>query len=190
MNALSEVMTITEISSIFGVTPEAIKKHVRELFPEILQNGRITFLNEYQITEIKKRMTPTTKVVGSKTDIEMQEKAIEVMQWMSDKIKALQSENSSLKPKAIGYEMFLSGKNYMTISEAAKLLNTGRNRLFNILKERKILMSNTLPYQRFIDEKYCVVKENAIKMGDASFNKPQTYLTPKGFDYIQKLLIG
>lgn len=64
-------MTVKEVADILGVDPEAIKKHVRDLFPNAMRNGITTYLNEMQVTEIKKRMMPTTKVVGATTEIEM-----------------------------------------------------------------------------------------------------------------------
>ena len=34
-------MTVKEVADVFGVTAEAIKKHIRELYPDIIQNGVI-----------------------------------------------------------------------------------------------------------------------------------------------------
>lgn len=61
-------ITIKEASEILGVTTEALKWHIRKLFPEILENGKKTNLTEFQITEIKKNMKPTSELVGSVTD--------------------------------------------------------------------------------------------------------------------------
>ena len=63
-------MTVREVAEILGCDPEAIKKHVRELFPSLMQNGVTTYLTEEQVTAIKQRMIPTTKVVGAITDLE------------------------------------------------------------------------------------------------------------------------
>lgn len=70
----------------------------------------------------------------------------------------------------------------------AKSLGTGRNRLFQFLRDQKVLLANNAPYQRFIDAGYFVVKEKPIQMGDEVINKTQTYVTAKGVDWIAKLL--
>ncbi len=63
--ANERMMTVKEVAEVLGVTPEAIKKHIREMFPEIIRDGKTTYLNEYHVTKIKKRMIPTTQVVSS-----------------------------------------------------------------------------------------------------------------------------
>jgi hypothetical protein len=69
-------MAVKEAAGILGVTPEAIKKHIRALYPESIRNGIETTLTEVQITEIKKKMIPTTSVVGAISDLEAAEMLI------------------------------------------------------------------------------------------------------------------
>ena len=56
----------------------------------------------------------------------------------------------------------------------------GGNKLFELLRNNKILMSDNLPYQQYIDRGYFVVKESTyLKGGD--YGVSQTMLvTPKG----------
>ena len=63
-------MTVKEAADMLGVSEEAIKKHIRELYPNLMRNGLITYLNEEKITEIKQKMRPTTLVAGVITDLE------------------------------------------------------------------------------------------------------------------------
>jgi hypothetical protein len=63
-------MSLKEVALLFGVTTEALKKHIRVLYPEKMQNGIETKLNEEEITLIKSKMIPTTAVVGTNTDFE------------------------------------------------------------------------------------------------------------------------
>ncbi|SEB15958.1 Phage antirepressor protein KilAC domain-containing protein [Thalassobacillus cyri] len=100
----------------------------------------------------------------------------------------LQEEAERNRPKVEAHDRFISGENYQTMSIAAKSLGTGRNKLFKFLKQKKILMSNNTPYQTYIDRGYFVVKEKPIQMGGQVINKPQTYVTPKGVDYLDRLL--
>jgi prophage antirepressor-like protein len=95
---------------------------------------------------------------------------------------------ASMKPKAEAHDRFISGENYQSMNVVAKALGTGRNRLFEFLRKEKILMSNNVPYQEYIDRGYFVVKERPIKMGDQIINKPQTYVTAKGVSFIDSIL--
>ena len=76
-------------------------------------------------------------------------------------------------------------KDTIDIGEMAKVakdehINIGRNRLFDWLKEKKILMSNNTPYQTYIDRGYFDVVE--VKK-DTSYGArvfPKTVITGKG----------
>ena len=60
----------------------------------------------------------------------------------------------------------------------------GRNRLFCWLRKNQILMSDNLPYQRYIDRGYFVVKESVFDTGSMTKTYQQTYVTGKGQAYI------
>lgn len=99
--------------------------------------------------------------------------------------KKLQEQET---PVAI-YNLAISAKNTMTMQEVAKSLNTGRTRLYNILREEEIIMKNsTLPYQRFLDAGYFKVVERPRASGDTIVNDPATRVTAKGFDYIARMM--
>jgi prophage antirepressor-like protein len=67
-------------------------------------------------------------------------------------------------------------------------LATELKKEFALLRKKKIIRSNNTPYQEYIDRGYFAVKEKPIKMGDASFNYAQTFVTPKGVDYIARII--
>ncbi len=92
------------------------------------------------------------------------------------------------KPKVESFEMFINAEGNQKMNQVAKSLGIGRNKLFELLRNMKVLTNDNLPYQRFIDSGYFVVKENTIVRD--GFSKPyaQTYVTPKGVDYIGKKL--
>ncbi|MDF2653122.1 MAG: hypothetical protein K0Q73_8927 [Paenibacillus sp.] len=91
-------------------------------------------------------------------------------------------------PVAI-YNLAISANNTMSMQEVAKSFNTGRTRLYNILREESIVMKeSTLPYQRFIESGYFKVVERPRASGDTIKNDPATRVTAKGFDYIARLL--
>ena len=100
----------------------------------------------------------------------------------------LQAQVQTLAPKADAYNRLLSGENTQTMAQVAKTLGTGRNRLFTFLREQKVLMSNNLPYQRYLDRGCFTVREVSVEHSDHSrTNATQTLVTAKGLDLIQAL---
>ena len=91
-------------------------------------------------------------------------------------------------PVAI-YNLAIAANNSMSMQEVAKSLNTGRTRLYRILREEGIIMKDsTLPYQRYIEAGYFKVVERPRASGDSIVNDPATRVMAKGFDFIARLL--
>lgn len=107
----------------------------------------------------------------------------------------LAEENQKLLPKAKGYDRFLDIEGIMTMNQAAKTLNVkgiGQNKLFQILREEGVFYKNgkdNLPYQEYINRGYFEVKQKALNISDSEVLYSQIYVTPKGLDWIYKLLI-
>jgi anti-repressor protein len=91
-----------------------------------------------------------------------------------------------LAPKASVYDKISDCTNLKSMGEVAKVLGFGRNTLFEILRQRKVLMRNNLPYQSFIDSGYFEVKTTPIPGIDK--NNSQTFATSKGELWMAKLL--
>jgi anti-repressor protein len=100
----------------------------------------------------------------------------------------LEAEKLILLPKAEVYDTFIDGSNVQKMNDVAKSLGYGRNKLFDFLREQKVLMKDNLPYQSYINRGYFQVKETPIRKGSFITNKSQTYATAKGVEYIDKLL--
>ena len=78
------------------------------------------------------------------------------------------------------------------MKEVAKILNyknIGRNKLFEILRDEKILDNHNQPYQKYIDAGYFRGIETKFedKDGDTHINL-KTVVFQKGVDYIKKTL--
>lgn len=142
-----ETMTVKEVAEVLNVTPEAIKKHVRELFPEIIQNGVQTVLDEYQVTEIKKKMIPTTSVVGAITELEIERMTAQVLEYHINKAKELEADNKRLQavnkalcadveamtPKALTYDQCCNSGNLHSIQDLGKETGIGAHNIFTRL---------------------------------------------------------
>jgi len=107
---------------------------------------------------------------------------------LATELKKERERRLALEPKAEAYDTFMDASNLQPMNDVAKCLGIGRNKLFALLREKKIIRSNNTPYQEYIDRGYFEVKEKPIKMGDTSFNYAQTFVTAKGVDYISKLI--
>lgn len=90
------------------------------------------------------------------------------------------------KPKVEFHDTVCEAINAQSVEEVAKVLGTGRNRLFDFLRAKGIFKSDNLPYQDFIDRKYFRVIERAYKdkKGEAH-TYTRTLVTGKGLAYIQ-----
>lgn len=80
-------------------------------------------------------------------------------------------------------------ENLIDMNAMAKLaveenIPIGRNRLFKWLRKNEILMSDNLPYQKFIDRGYFAVKESVFETGSMTKTYQQTFVTGKGQRYI------
>ena len=76
--------------------------------------------------------------------------------------------------------------NAMAKLAAEENISIGRNRLFRWLRENGILMSDNLPYQKFIDRGYFAVKESVFEAGSMTKTYQQTFVTGRG----QRFIIG
>ena len=86
-----------------------------------------------------------------------------------------------------------NSENLIDMNAMAKLaieenIPIGRNRLFRWLRENEILMSDNLPYQKFIDRGYFAVKESIFETGSMTKTYQQTFVTGKGQQFIIGLL--
>lgn len=190
-------MTVKEVATVLNVTPEAIKKHIRELYPKLLRNGVETRLTELQVTEIKQRMLPTTEVVGAFTSIDIELMTLRVIEYHRNKVIELQKENKIQKqqlieqaPKVEFYDDVTGSSDTIDMSEVAKILNIkgiGRNKLFEILRNKNILQNNNQPYQKYVDAGYFRIIESryVLSNGETKISL-KTVVFQKGLEFIRK----
>lgn len=78
--------------------------------------------------------------------------------------------------------------NAMAKLARAENIPVGRNKLYSWLKSMDVLMSNNLPYQRYIDRGYFAVKESVFEVNGLKKTYQQTFVTGKGQHYVINLL--
>ena len=74
-------------------------------------------------------------------------------------------------------------RDYIDMGEAAKLLKTGRTRLFRRLRDANILDSKNIPYQKYM--KYFKVVRVQIMNGKET--RAKTLISARGIEFITKL---
>ncbi|MGL4850943.1 MAG: BRO family protein [Clostridium sp.] len=120
------------------------------------------------------------------SDLEILSRAVLISQKTIEQKDEIiqQKENIILQqqPKVNVYNQIANTEGLVSVGEYAKTVGIGRNKLFEILRERKILMKDNLPYQRFIDGNMFEVKVSSCN------NKINTtsYITTKGINWITK----
>ena len=98
---------------------------------------------------------------------------------------------AELKPKAEFFDTVTDSRDAVDIGTVAKVLNCGigRTRLFEQLRDEKILMSNNQPYQKYIDCGYFRVIESSYQKPDGSTHiNFKTVVYQKGVDFIRRKL--
>lgn len=93
-------------------------------------------------------------------------------------------------PKVEFYDEVVDSKDALPMDRVAKLLNIGigRNRLFAFLRDKKVLMPNNTPYQKYVELGWfrCVESKFSKPNGDTCINI-KTVVLQKGLDGIRKM---
>lgn len=107
--------------------------------------------------------------------------------------KILEQRVIEMKSKEDFYDAVTQSNETCDFAQAAKILNfkgIGRNKLFEILRDKEILRQNNQPYQRYVDSGWFKVVEvsSVDRYGDLRlFYK--TVIYQKGLDKISKILL-
>lgn len=127
-------------------------------------------------------------------------KLLQALKAEQDKNKALEVENTELKPKALFADAVASSKNSILIGELSKIIKAngydiGQRRLFNWMRERGYLMKSgeayNQPTQRSMDLGLMEIKKSTINNPDGSIRTTTTTkITGKGQVYFVNKFCG
>lgn len=143
--------------------------------------GRSRQYRQYLIEVEKKWNSPEYVMARA---LKMANSQIDALE--ADKL-LLTEKVEELTPKADFFDAVASSKDAISVSDTAKLLKTGQNRLFRYLRDKKILMRDNRPYQKYMDAGY-------FRLIEQKYNKPdgetgigfKTLVTQKGVDFIRR----
>jgi len=107
----------------------------------------------------------------------------------AEKLELQAKQIQELEPKGKFYDVVTDSKTAIDIGNAAKVLDVGigRNKLFKKLRDLKILQSNNVPYQEFIDRGYFRIIESKYQKSDGSTHiSLKTLVYQRGIDFIMR----
>ena len=195
-------MTVKEVAQAFNCAESTIQKHIKDIFPEIVQHGKTTWLTEKQVTQIKLELgvhgnsLPSSGLPKTLLEKQMLIRQASMLQdeIIADLTRELEESNKQLQmqaPKVDFYDAVTGSNDAIDMKNAAKVLNMGigRNILFDILRENKILMADNSPYQKYIDSGYFRVIESKWNTPDGETRiSLKTVVYQKGIEFIRKVV--
>lgn len=165
---------------------------------------KYTLLNEQQALFIGTLSSNTEKAVEFKQALsrayqsiknqlpsyQIDDKVQRATRWIEEQKEyiALDAKAKENAPKVEFYDKVAEAKNTIEMTAVAKIIGTGRNKLFLILRELKVLRYNNEPYQEYIDMGWFEIKVQVFQDGNGNskiYNK--TMVTPKGVQMIDRL---
>lgn len=149
----------------------------------------ILFTAEYveRFNQMEKQLNGTTITLPDFTN------PVEAARAWADEYEAKQKllvENKAMLPKVEFYDAVANTESLVSMGDVAKTLDMGigRNKLYKFLRDKKVLMSDNIPYQLYVDRGYFKVVESYFMVGENKVIAKTTYVKQKGVDYIRKLL--
>ena len=213
--ATEKTMTTKEVAEVLGVSTDTIKNCIRRIMPNRMTNGKTTYLNEFEVAIISKELKNNDKVIeqltyeaGSQvknttTDLEILNNAMVALadlKRLYDRKEAEYKatiETQKMKiaedaPKVDFYDRVTESSDCIDIGQCAKILNVhgiGRNKLFEILRQKKILNEHNQPYQKYVDCGYFRIIETSFNLPDGTQKiNLKTVVFQKGLDFIRKMI--
>lgn len=195
-----KTMTVKEVASAIGVSYSSVDRAITKLFPDKKQNGKITLLNEYEVSQISKELktdyhtaqltfSAGEKVKNTITSLEILEnykKANDDFVELLNRMYEEEKQKREIAEKTLN--RIADGKGCFTFNQAAKALKLpyGNKTLFKKLKEQGILNQDNSPNQEQTNNGNFKVVVKFINENVG--NKPVTLVTSKGLVYLSKKL--
>lgn len=107
--------------------------------------------------------------------------------------RRLEEANKKIKelaPKAEFYDAVANSKSLLSMNEVAKILDMGigRNKLFEVLRRKKVLDADNVPYQRYVDKGYFKLVESYYINNGTKMVSKTTKVKQSGLEFIRRIL--
>ena len=206
-----KTMTVKQVAENFEVSPEAIKQVVRKLFPNKMQNGKKTYLNEQEIACISKEMKtsyhlamvePTRQPcrLETTTELEVLANAASALTQLQELYNRKEAEYKSIiaqqQPKADYYDKFIDSTNLIEIGHLGKSTKIGEQKIFKkLVTEGYIKVRYSTDGVKYYDpcygyEKYFKSISVPFLRGEKQLNREKLMLTSDGYAYFMNKLGG
>ena len=211
------VITLKEITDIIKVRHDKAMIKVEQLAKEP-SFGEVSKMDTFNLNNVKVITYVLNKkqaiAVGAKLNNSLLMKVIDRLEELekenntfvipstfsealllaSKQAEQIEKQNALLleqKPKVEFFEAVTNSKSAIDMGQVAKVLDKdiGRNKLFEILRNKKILQKDNIPFQTYIDRGYFRVIEVKYTKPDGSTNiSLKTLVYQKGVSFINKVL--
>lgn len=215
MNELTneKMLTTREVAEQLGTRPNVITENAKKCLPnKKIENGKVTYWTKAEITVLLEFMKTnnnrtdldlSNRLIGTSTELTPAlklKKALELAQEAYEeelerlRMKTHEQEIQLIEqaPKVEFFNDVAGSADTIDMKEVAKILNIkgiGRNKLFEILREKKILDGNNQPYQEYVDRGYFRIIESRFTLPTGEIKiSLKTVVFQKGLDYIRKVL--
>lgn len=185
---------------VISLPPSAVVKVQRERREEPVTVYQLTKRDSYVVVA---QLSPefTARLVDRWQELEAANNANPVAAMLNDpaamrglllgyteQVLQLQHKVEELAPKADFYDGVAASDSDMSVAQAAKIVGTGQNRLYQWLRNMGMVNRNNEPYQRYVDMGVLTVKVSERihpTTGEKVFDRT-TRVTGKGLVYIQE----
>jgi len=144
--------------------------------------------NSKQFQEwVTSKVLPSIRRTGSysvspKKELSIEEMTLLVIQNMQSKIADQQKQLEEQKPKVEFAEKIVNTNNAISVRDFGKVIGIGEKKLFEWLRDNKLLMDSNIPYQKYVEAGYFKVIEWVLEAKNQV--KFKTLITGKGQEYI------
>lgn len=143
---------------------------------------------------VEEDVLPAIRKTGGYSIPRTKAEALQLAADAEREIERLAAENAVLTPQALQYQTLIAADGTYSVGDAAKILGSGELRLYALLRERGILMDkaksglekHNMPYQRYIEQGYFVVRTGTRPSSEGSKPTQTTRITPKGLAWLDR----
>jgi phage antirepressor YoqD-like protein len=111
---------------------------------------------------------------------------------LTEALQRRERELETLAPVKSFYDAVTESDDWMEMAAAVKILaykGWGRNKVFELLRDRQILRYNNEPYQQYVERGYFKTIEQIFEnpYGETMINR-KTMVSQRGLDFIRRLI--